>query len=239
MDSSDASSFRVPPRRPLLMKELYSKLPGVDDRIRNLADPAAPAEYEDIADALYDVFITARNLAPDRNATGCDIHPSGPVDTEAPEGWTQCLLCNTRRRLGRPEVKAATTARQRTWTIPEPPYTRAVLDATMRELNDAVQDLDYRSADDAFAMVADMIHAAFSIAREMSRPLNSSHCTRHPGAPVDPDALDGPQCMFCQGEERRNRVGLPNVVVRPSRPLPRTESGNRDWRIPHISQPER
>lgn len=234
---SDHSAYRVPTGRPFLLGELYDKLPGVDDRIRELPDPADPTEYEDIADALYDVFITARNLAPHRNATGCRRHPAGPVDTEAPEGWGRCLLCNRHRRMGRPGVKAGATMPTQLWPVPDPPYTHAALNTTRQHLNTAVADLDYRSSDAEFQAVADLVHSAFVIARELSRQRNSSGCTRHPGSPIDADAPNGPQCIFCQGEERRRRLGPPNVVIRPSRPVPKYERGYRPRITPPPNQP--
>ncbi|WPR52792.1 hypothetical protein SJI45_18825 [Streptomyces sp. S399] len=47
--------------------------------------------------ALDESLILARRLvaaAANRPVTGCRLHPTGPVDSEAGE----CLLCNTRRR---------------------------------------------------------------------------------------------------------------------------------------------
>jgi hypothetical protein len=227
------SSYRVPTGRPFLMRELRNKLPGVDDRMVYLDVPADPTEYEDIADALWEVFLVARNLAPARSATGCADHPSGPVDTEAPEGWSRCLLCNSRRRIGRPNVKAAgENASKYRWAVPEPPYDHAKLMEVRGALNHAVQDLDYRSPDEAFQQVADLVHAAFVIARELSRP-RSTGCQRHPGAPIDATAAGGPRCMFCVAQERRRQVGPPAVNVRPSRPVPRVRApANRRWSAP-------
>ncbi|MFF7191413.1 hypothetical protein ACFZAR_40915 [Streptomyces sp. NPDC008222] len=219
MREGEHSAYRVPTGRPFLLGELYNKLPSVDDRMKHLPDPADPTEYEAIADALWDVFVTARNLAPVRSPTGCARHPGGPVDTEAPEGWGRCLLCNRNRRIGRPSVKKATNASTSLWAIPDPPYNHAALMAIRRTINHAVMELDYRSPDRAFHEVADLVHSAFIIARELSRP-RSTGCQRHPGAPIDPTAAGGPQCIFCVGEERRRQLGPPTVTVRPSRPVP-------------------
>jgi hypothetical protein len=32
-----------------------------------------------------------------RTATGCDTHPDGAIDPVPPDGWGQCLICNTHR----------------------------------------------------------------------------------------------------------------------------------------------
>ena len=214
------SAYRVPTRRPFLLRELYDKLPSVDDRVRYLPDPADPTEYEAIADTLYELFQPARNLAQERHATGCDHHPKGPIDTEAPEGWSRCLLCNHHRRIGRPHVKAAAADPPRhLWSIPDPPYTHALLLTAMLRVNDIVSELNYRSAEDLFQQAADRIHEAFTIARELSRP-RTFGCPQHPGAPIDPTAPDGPRCLFCQARERRSRQGPPSVEIRPCRPVP-------------------
>lgn len=214
------------------MNEMGRKHPGIDDRLIYLPDPADPTEYEAVADALWDLFLTVRNLAPPRSATGCSDHPTGPVDTEAPEGWGRCLLCNQRRRVGRPHVKAATHEPGSVWATPAPPYSHAMLMEIRKTLNNAIQDLDYRSPEQAFQNVADLVHAAFVISRELSRP-RTSGCQLHPGAPVDPTAAGGPKCMFCLGRERRQQLGPPAVAVRPSRPVPKTlPRRHRTWDFP-------
>ncbi|MFE9888465.1 hypothetical protein [Streptomyces scopuliridis] len=223
MDSADHSAYRVPTGRPFLLKELYSKLAGVGELIGELPVPADPTEYEEIADSLYALFNVARNLAPDRNSTGCHLHPKGAVDTEAPTGWGRCLLCNSHRRTGRPEVKAAPQAPRHNWAVPDPPYDHTVLAQTMQQINELAAEINYRSKDETFVHLADLTHAAFVIARELSRPRNSSGCIQHPGAPIDPAAPGGPQCLFCQGQARRQQIGPPTMAIRPSRPVPRYE----------------
>ncbi|QFQ99319.1 hypothetical protein F9278_27795 [Streptomyces phaeolivaceus] len=202
------------------MAELHRKLPSVDDRINWLSVPADPTEYEQVADSLHSLFVTARNLAPDRNVTGCTRHPNGPVDTEAPEGWGRCLLCNSNRRIGHPGVKAAPEIQRGMWAIPEPPYSHRALTETMKKLNEAVMELGLQSPDRDFEHVADLAHSAFFIARELSRPRSRSGCPRHPGAPIDSDAPGGPQCLFCLGRQRLALQGEPKVNIRPSRPAP-------------------
>ncbi|MFI1839772.1 hypothetical protein [Streptomyces olivaceoviridis] len=227
------SSYRVPTGRPFLMREMHNKLPGIDDRIAMLPDPADPTEYEDIADALWDLFLVVKNLAPSPNATGCQRHPGGPVDTEAPAGWGRCLLCNHNRRISHPEAKKAMESATSHWAVPDPPYDHTALMAARRALNETVVELDYRSSDQEFQKTADLVHAAFIITRELSRP-RVSGCQRHPGAPLDPAAPGGPRCVLCVTREHRERVGPPTVRIRPSRPVPPTirRLGTRAWDRP-------
>lgn len=214
------SEQRVPTGRPYLLREVYDKTPSIDDRICALPDPADPTEYEAIADALWDLFLSTRNLAEQRSGTGCTRHPDGPVDTEAPEDWGFCLLCNTHRRRGQPSSTAAQKPPKHVWAVPPPPYTHGALLQTRRALNDALLELNYRAPDASFQAVADLVHAAFVISRELSRP-RTYGCLVHPGAPLDPAAPKGrPMCIFCAGRERRASYGPPTVTVRPSRPLP-------------------
>ncbi|WP_179041195.1 hypothetical protein [Streptomyces acidiscabies] len=231
MDAEQHTSYRIPPRRPSLMAELHRQLPSVNDRINWLSALADPTEYEQITDDLYAVFITARDLAPVRNATGCSRHPNGPVDTEAPAGWGLCLLCNTSRRIGNPSARAAPELQRSMWVIPQPPYDHRALTGTMKTLNEAVADLGFCSPDLDFERVADLVHCAFWIARELARPPSESGCSQHPNAPIDHDAPGGPQCLFCLGRQRRALLGEPTVNVRPSRPLPAPRRPPRTWLI--------
>ncbi|MEV7866679.1 hypothetical protein AB0P17_11350 [Streptomyces sp. NPDC088124] len=209
MDFADHSAYRVPTGRPFLLKELYSKLAGVGELIGQLPVPADPTEYEEIADSLYSLFNVARNLAPDRNSTGCQPHPKGAV------GWGRCLLCNSHRRTGRPDVKAAPQAPRHNWAVPPPPYDHTVLAQTMQLINDLASEINFRSEDETFVHLGDLTHGAFVVARELSRLRNSSGCAQHPGAPIDPAAPGGPQCLFCQGQARRQQTGPPTVAIRP------------------------
>lgn len=230
MESSRQSPKRVPGKRPLLLRELSRTVPGVDDRVRALGDAADPAEYEAVADLLWSVFLVARELAPTRSRTGCDVHPDGPVDPLAPAGWTRCLLCNRNRRIGDPStpgVEAVRTAGLQ-YAAPKPPYTTDALGEAMRRIGDLVLDLGYGSSDAEFAGLAEAVHQAFVLARELSRPRATSGCARHPGAPVDPTAAEtgGAACLFCRGEEQRlSRQGPP--VPRGRRPRPRRRIGHR------------
>ncbi|MER5747124.1 hypothetical protein ABT097_28130 [Streptomyces sp. NPDC002225] len=221
MDFPQHSTYRVPTKRPALLKELRSRLPSADDRVRNLHGHGDPTEYEAIADALYRVFTTARNLAPERHTTGCSTHPKGPVDPQSPQGWGKCLLCNSNRRAGNPRAGQDVPNSPLQYEVPPPPYTHDALLARMRQINEIVYELHYRSPDEDFALTADLVHGAFTIARELSRPRTSSQCRRHPGAPIDPDARGGPRCLFCAvADHRRNTPPPPQIRDRPRRTTP-------------------
>ncbi|MFL3870584.1 hypothetical protein LT966_28785 [Streptomyces griseobrunneus] len=207
------SDFRVPTKRPHLLRELRSQLPSADDRVRDVSGHD-PTEYEAVADALYRVFNTARNLAPPRNTTNCTIHPNGPVDPEPPQGWGRCLFCNGNRRIGNPQARSGGPVNANQYDVPPPPYTHEILIARMRRINDAVYELALVSPDDAFADVADLVHGAFVIARELSRPRSTSKCRLHPGAPIDPDAPGGPQCLFCSTAAIKKERAVPPPQIR-------------------------
>ncbi|MFI2214936.1 hypothetical protein [Streptomyces sp. NPDC020141] len=210
----------MPTKRPFLLRELRSRLPSVDDRIRQLVDHGDPTEYEAIADALYRVFITTRNLAPSRNSTDCAIHPNGPVDPEPPTGWGHCLLCNSNRRVGDPRARQGAASAPNQYDVPPPPYSHELLLDRMRQINDTVFELHYRSPDQDFDIAADLVHGAFIIARELSRPRSSSRCPRHPGAPLDPAAPGGPRCLFCAAAETRRGAAPPPQIRDRERRLP-------------------
>ncbi len=42
-----------------------------------------------------------------RSATGCDTHPDGAIDPIPPDGWGQCLICNTHRRRAQSSRRTA------------------------------------------------------------------------------------------------------------------------------------
>nr|WP_240981887.1 MULTISPECIES: hypothetical protein [unclassified Streptomyces] len=190
---------------------------SVGDHVRAVPEQGDPTEYEVIADALYQAFVVARNLSPSRDSTNCRYHPKGPVDPEAPEGWGQCLLCNTHRRAGNAGARSGAPRALVQYDVPPPPYTHEGLINRLRSLNDAVFELHLRSSDEEFATTADLLHAAFVIARELSRPRSASGCTRHPGAPTDPAAAGGPRCLFCAADDlRRQRAAAPRRVPPPA-----------------------
>ncbi|MFF9402287.1 hypothetical protein [Streptomyces sp. NPDC014744] len=225
MDNPQHSAYRIPTKLPFLLGELRSRLPSTDDRIRTIPGRGDPTEYDAIADSLYKLFVTARNLAPSRNTTNCSTHPNGPVDPAPPEEWGPCLLCNTNRRAGDPRARSGTATAVSRYEIPPPPYTHEALLARMRQINEVVFELHYRSSAQDLALTADLVHGAFIIARELSRPRTVSRCPRHPGAPLDPAAHGGPRCLFCVTDEaRRTRTAPPPQIRDRPRRLPR---GNR------------
>lgn len=227
----------IPARRPYLRSELHSKLAPLSDQVANLWDGAHPLEYEEIADGLYAVFRTASNLAPQKSYTGCTEHPNGALDPEAPDGWGLCLICNDRRRQGaRVMPSAGTGAAQRRggYPVPEPPFTLQRLVECMRELNELAFSLELTSPTSAYATVADRLHEAFCVARELARPRNVSGCAKHPGAPLDADAPPGEECLFCAGERRRQALAGNPVTLPPVR---RGERRNTYRRFPRAINP--
>ncbi|MFE5807650.1 hypothetical protein OG444_20365 [Streptomyces sp. NBC_01232] len=203
--------YSVPAGRPYALKELQANVGALGDRITDLYDGAHPAEYDPIADALYVAFQTAAALAPAKSYTGCSEHPNGALDPEAPDGWGRCLICNDRRRLGqriqggRTGGPAGPAAEQRRlgYPVPEGPFTLEVLRRFLRTIDEQRFHLTLGSPDQDFVRIADDLHRAFIVARELSRPRNASGCAEHPGAPIDPDAPPGEACIFCAGRKRR------------------------------------
>ncbi|MCB5181293.1 hypothetical protein [Streptomyces antimicrobicus] len=203
--------YSVPTGRPYALKQLQDSLSTLGDQVKELYEGSHPAEYEPVTDALYSAFRTAAGLAPAKSYTGCPQHPDGALDPEAPEGWGRCLLCNDRRRLGlrlqggRPAAPAQGPAEQRRlgYPVPEGPYSLGMLRAYLRAVDEQRFHLTLTSPDQDFVRIADDVHRAFIVARELSRPRNASGCAEHPGAPVDPDAPPGEACIFCAGRKRR------------------------------------
>ncbi|AYV28823.1 hypothetical protein HET69_00305 [Streptomyces sp. CJ_13] len=229
-DQHGSRGYSVPTGRPYALKELQAGLGSLGDHLRELYDGSHPAEYEGIADALYTAFQTAAGLAPAKSYTGCPEHPNGALDPEAPDGWGRCLICNDRRRLGlrsrggRPAAAAPPAGEQRRlgYPVPEPPYTHEVLRAQLRTVEDRRFHLSISSPAEDFVRIADDLHRAFIVARELSRPRNPSGCSEHPGAPIDPDAPPGEGCIFCAGRKRRAQRPAQTPEM-----LPRIKRGER------------
>lgn len=208
-------SFRVPAKRPPLLQELKSRLRSVDVRWTDLHAASDPLLFDDLADFLDKLFTTAAELAPQRGGTDCPEHRKGPVDPEPPEGWGACLLCNLRRRRGRLDRIPPPASRAPGWTIPESPHTFEALAALISRIWDAVFELRLTSRPQEFTAVADLVHQAFVIARELSRPNRAAPgCPRHPGGPVE-SARDGGGCILCRVRERHGAD--PVVILRPPR----------------------
>ncbi|MFD9724152.1 hypothetical protein [Streptomyces sp. NPDC059072] len=231
-DHHGSRGYSVPTGRPYALKELQASLGSLGDHLRELYDGAHPAEYETIADALYVAFQTAAGLAPAKSYTGCPEHPNGALDPEAPEGWGRCLICNDRRRLGqRQRMNGARQAapapaggeqRRLGYPVPDGPYTLQVLRQYLRTVEDQRFHLGLSSPSDEFVRIADDLHRAFIVARELSRPRNASGCSEHPGAPIDPDAPPGEACIFCAGRKRRAQRSAQTPEM-----LPRIRRGER------------
>lgn len=183
----------------------------VTDAAANLDEFAHPLEWEELADRLHEAFRTAANLAPPKTATDCRHHPLGAVDPEAPEGWSRCLLCNDRRRRtlrGAPPAPAP--ARRRGdlgYPVPPPPYDHSQLRDRLRRASDVLYQLDLASPDEHFMVMADVMHEAFCIARELSRPRNTSGCEKHPGGPKEPDGA----CLLCRTQTFRASTRPPTL----------------------------
>ncbi|MFB9519554.1 hypothetical protein [Streptomyces cremeus] len=208
--------YSVPAGLPYALKELHSRLGSANDLVKDLYDGAHPAEYEPVADSLYGAYRTASEVAPARNVTGCKEHPDGAVDPTVPDGWGRCLICNHRRRL---VERGAPTPAEDVPRLPERDGRQAT-PAMLREqfalVNERSFNLGTGSRPEEFAALAEVLHRAFVLARELSRPRNSSGCSLHPGAPVDPDAPPGEECMFCAGRRRQasRAPGTPQMLPR-------------------------
>ena len=208
----------MPVGRPYLLAEFRTKLAAVNTAVGGLYGDSHPAEFDATSDAVYLLFNIARNLAPARTYTGCERHPNGAIDPEAPQGWTRCLLCNEARRVGTNPANIPPVARTSSlgFPVPDGPYTFEQLSLLLRQGNEQAFELSLRSEDADFVHFADTTHQAFIVARELARPRNSSGCERHPGAPTDPTA-DG-ACLFCVADRRRRqdeRDHTPVMVARP------------------------
>ncbi|MET9319872.1 hypothetical protein ABZX75_06685 [Streptomyces sp. NPDC003038] len=221
MEQHRSRGYSVPTGRPYALKELQANIGALGDRVKDLYDGAHPAEYDGVADALYVAFQTAAALAPAKSYTGCSEHPNGALDPEAPDGWGRCLICNDRRRLGRRlqggrAASASSEQRRLGYPVPEPPYTLDGLRHHLRTIEEQRFHLTLGSPDQDFVRIADDLHRAFIVARELSRPRNASGCSEHPGAPIDPDAPPGEGCIFCAGRKRRAQrsAQIPEMLPR-------------------------
>ncbi|MEU7092954.1 hypothetical protein [Kitasatospora aureofaciens] len=94
-------SYRVPAGRVVGLADLRTKMATANDLAYHLALTSDPGEFQVVMEALHAAYWIAAALAKRSTRTGCAEHPHGPVDPEAPDGWGQCLLCNSRRRSGR------------------------------------------------------------------------------------------------------------------------------------------
>lgn len=207
----------VPARRSMLLKELLEHLNSVGNVIKRLEEASTPELFDELADKLDTAFVTATNMAPARYRTGCQLHPWGPVDTEAPEGWGACATCNRNRRIGRPWVTAAESQPKHGYDMPSPPYTFKGLQDRLYLINDAVMALLLDSPDDEIDAIANALYGAFIVARELSRPKPESRCEKHRYTDTAPDPVTG-GCVLCAVEARWAAAGTARVGVVPRPP---------------------
>ncbi|MEN8649645.1 hypothetical protein ABCR94_03075 [Streptomyces sp. 21So2-11] len=220
-ESRRGGGYSVPAGRPYALNELRGKLGSVGDLVRELYDGSHPLEYEPVADTLYMAFKTAADLAPIKSHTGCAQHPNGALDPEAPAGWGRCLLCNGRRRRGERSIPPPAEQRRLGYPVPDPPYTPDILKHHLQLVNDRAFAVSVSSPAEQYVELADTLHRAFIVARELSRPRNASGCSEHPGSPIDPTAPPGEGCLFCVG--RRQQQQRPPGAPRMLPPLRRGE----------------
>lgn len=104
---TEQKSFRVPAGRVMGLKTLREQLAALNDLAAELTVTSHPEELLQVSAAVRDLYATTRRLTNTTADTGCRWHPGGAVDPAAPEGWGNCLICNTNRgngqHSGRPE----------------------------------------------------------------------------------------------------------------------------------------
>lgn len=106
-----ARGFRVPDGQVRGLAALRQQIAGASDRLAELSAGSHPEEFRLLAEELRTAYETAHRLAGGPARTGCDRHPHGAVDPEAPEGWGACLICNARRRVGMIQARNLTGER--------------------------------------------------------------------------------------------------------------------------------
>lgn len=211
----------VPPRRGIQRQELQEKLVSVSNVMQRLEEASRPDLFDELADRLYEAFIIAADVAPTRHATGCPRHPQGPVDPQAPEGWSSCLICNTHRRRTRSWAEAAAEQPKTVWTMPAPPYTFAGLNDRLYSINDSMMNFRLDSTAEELNRIADSLYQAFIVARELSRPKSVLKCPQHPYIDTPPDSETG-GCTMCAVDARRKAAGLadPGIALRRAKKPP-------------------
>jgi hypothetical protein len=99
---TDPQSFRVPAGRVMGLKALREQLAALNDLAAELTATSHPEEFLQVSAAMRDLYATTRRLSNTTADTGCRWHPGGAVDPGAPEGWSNCLICNTNRGAAYP-----------------------------------------------------------------------------------------------------------------------------------------
>ena len=210
-----AQRRKVRPGLPIDLRDLHAALATINRRIDDL-DPASPPEaFDNLADELFRALTLARNLGRRSSLTGCDLHPHGAVDPCAPDGSSQCLICNTHRRRGRSAASMpASDLRDaepiKRYNVPDSTTGLAELRSRMRTLNDLEYTLDLESPPELTDAIADALFDAFCLARELARPLPHTGCRLHPHGPVDTDPPSGgSDCLICNMRLRRGTAQIP------------------------------
>ncbi|WP_327385017.1 hypothetical protein [Streptomyces sp. NBC_01207] len=93
-------TFRVPAGRVQGLAAMREQLAALNDLAAELSVTSHPEEFVQVAAAMRDLYATTRRLSNTMADTGCRWHPAGAVDPAAPEGWGNCLICNTNRGNG-------------------------------------------------------------------------------------------------------------------------------------------
>lgn len=90
-------------RRTLTTEEL-GRLANVKIALRAATQTVNALDASSSTHAVRDAHTAIQRIARALQAiahptlTSCTHHPHGPVDPDPPEGWSRCLLCNSRRR---------------------------------------------------------------------------------------------------------------------------------------------
>lgn len=89
---------RIRPGVPKALRDLNDAVAKASNTVFELHIESPPEAFDQAADELFAAFNVARDLSRPRSATGCNRHPQGPKEPDPPDGWGDCLLCNTYRR---------------------------------------------------------------------------------------------------------------------------------------------
>jgi hypothetical protein len=104
-----------------MLQQLHRVMPQVNDLVHELHPQSSAEAFDAAAEALEQAAVIARELGRPASPIGCQRHPGAPPDPTAPEGWGNCLLCNTHRRrtmaasrehATRPDLNTASTPRR-------------------------------------------------------------------------------------------------------------------------------
>ncbi|WP_242892602.1 hypothetical protein [Actinomadura litoris] len=188
---------RPDPRGPEALTMLRKAIAVAQDLAHDLNEASTPSAYEAVSEVLSDAYDRARDLARPHGRTGCARHPDGAVDTQAPDGWGVCLLCNThRRQAARPEHTGQADEARQAAGVPAPQPV-------------AEPSPEYVKAAEKLSYLPDLGGASIQAAREqlgMDAPYDRlvMYAAEHPVVP--PPAASGrvgghvsvPSCEVCE-----------------------------------------